>query len=81
MSRRETFFECALVVERNEYRFHVRAWSATEAGQLLHDELQEIGVLDCGELRVLDAKGGVLHRCAYLPPPRRLDAAGSSLPP
>ncbi len=81
MSRRETFFECAFVVERNEYRFHVRAWSATEAGQLLHEELQEIGVQDCGELRVLDAKGGVLHRCPYLPAAHRLDASGSSVPP
>lgn len=63
----ETFFECAFVVERKEYRFHVRAWSAAGAGQLLKDGLQEIGINESGELRVLDAKGGVLHRCAYAP--------------
>lgn len=74
MASRETFFECALVVDRNEYRFHMRAWSAAEAGELLHHELQEIGVHECGELRVLDARGGILYHCAYLPRAHHPDA-------
>jgi hypothetical protein len=74
MPRRETFFECVLVVERNEYRFHMRAWTATEAGQLLHRELQQVGVHECGELRVSDRKGSVLYRCSYQPGEHQPDA-------
>ncbi len=65
MSKREPFFECVFVCDRNEYRFHFRAWTAAEAEYHLRLELQESGVAANGELRVLDAKGRVLRASPY----------------
>ncbi len=65
--KREPFFECVFSVDRNEYRFHFRAWTAEEAEAHLRDELREYGVDVPGELRVIDRKGRVLLRSEYLP--------------
>ena len=68
MPNRDPTFECVLVVDRNEYRFHFRSSSAQEAERHLRDELREWGVESSGEVLVLDGKGRVLLRSPYLPP-------------
>ncbi len=62
MAPRERFYECVLALDQNEYRFHVRAWTAEEACDHLGASLRENGLLDAGELVVLDGKGGELLR-------------------
>lgn len=57
MGSRERFFECVLTQERNEYRFHVRAWNAREAEQEVVASLRENGVTEPGTLHVLNPKG------------------------
>jgi hypothetical protein len=69
-TRRERFFECVFVAERNEYRFHLRAWTPEEAAQHLKAALWESGLVVPGELRVVDPRGRVLVRLAYEPPAR-----------
>jgi hypothetical protein len=69
--KRERFFECLFVSDRNEYRFHFRAWSAEEAGQHLLDDLRDHGLTASGELRVLDPRGRVVLRSEYVPGPGR----------
>ncbi len=54
---REPFFECVLVSDRNEYHFHIRAWTPADAEVAFTDELRADGVTSSGELWVLDAKG------------------------
>ncbi len=63
--KREPFFECVFVSEQNEYRFHLRAWTAADAEQVLADELRANGVTSRGELRILDSKGRVTRRGKY----------------
>ena len=77
VTKREPFFECVFVSDRNEYRFHFRAWTAAEAEYHLRRELQESGVAADGELRVLDKKGHLLSTSAYRPV---LDARPPSIP-
>jgi hypothetical protein len=67
--KRERFYECVLVSDRDEYRFHFRAWDAEEAEQRLMDDLREHGLTVAGELRVLDLKGKVIRRGQYVPGP------------
>ena len=67
VAKREPFFECVFVSERNEYRFHFRAWTAAEAEYHLRRQLEESGVAADGELRVLDAKGRLLRTSPYRP--------------
>ena len=55
------------MAERNEYRFHFRAWTPEEAAQHLTDQLAENDVEVEGEIRVLDANGAVLLRRGYGP--------------
>jgi hypothetical protein len=52
MPIRERFFECIFTTERNEYRFHIRAWNAQQALEQLRDELRG-RVTVAGEVRVL----------------------------
>lgn len=74
MPNRDPYFECVLVADRNEYRFHFRSPSAQEAERHLRDELREWGVDVSGEVRVLDGKGRVVVRTAYWPPADRVRA-------
>ncbi len=69
MAKREPFFECVLVADRNEYRFHLRAWTAEEAELHFREELRSNGVTASGELQVLDRNGGLARRSAYAPDP------------
>ena len=57
MAARESFYECIFSPEGNEYRFHVRAWSAEEAQEHLRASLRENGVREPGAIRVRDRKG------------------------
>ena len=52
--KRERFYECVFVADRNEYRFHLRAWTPEEAAEHLRTELDENGVSIPGEIRVMD---------------------------
>ncbi len=65
MTSREPFYECMFVSERNEYRFHVRAWTADEAEAHLRSALESSGLTAEGEPRVLDSKGRLLRRSAF----------------
>jgi hypothetical protein len=66
-TRRERFFECVFAVERNEYRFHLRAWTPEEAAYQLDAELRENGFAIPGELHVLGSRGEVLLSVEYAP--------------
>lgn len=76
MPAHERFFECILVADRNEYRFHFRAWTPDEAEFHLRRELESWGVALPGELRVVDARGRVVLSSAYAPP-----SSATGLPP
>ncbi len=65
MAPRERFFECVLALDQNEYRFHVRAWTAQEAWDHLGASLRENGLTEAGTLVVLDERGGELLRSPY----------------
>jgi len=65
MRTRERFFECVFAQDGNEYRFHVRAWSATEAEAHIRASLHDNGVRDAGILVVRDRKGSELLRTEY----------------
>jgi hypothetical protein len=67
MPKREPYFECVFVADRNEYRFHFRSRSAEEAERHLRDELQEWGLDVSGEVRVVDARGRVVRCSTYGP--------------
>jgi hypothetical protein len=57
MISRERFFECIFTQDKNEYRFHVRAWNAREAEEEMRASLRENGVREPGTLHVLNTKG------------------------
>jgi hypothetical protein len=57
MISRERFYECILTQDRNEYRFHVRAWNAREAEEEVCASLRENGVKEPGTLHVRNPKG------------------------
>jgi hypothetical protein len=61
MTSREPFYECVLISERNEYHFHLRAWTAEEAEAQFRAVLQEHGVAADGIVRVLGLNGAVLR--------------------
>ena len=63
--RRERFYECTFVQERNEYRFHVRAWSPEDAAEHLRAALRDDGVREAGTLLVRDRKGSVVAQREY----------------
>jgi hypothetical protein len=65
MRTRERFFECIFTQDGNDYRFHVRAWSATEAEAHIRTSLHDNGVRDPGTLVVRDRKGSELLRSEY----------------
>jgi hypothetical protein len=69
-TKRERFFECVFAAERNEYRFHLRAWTPEEAAEHLRAELGANGLAVRGELRVVDRRGRVLVSLEYEPPAR-----------
>jgi hypothetical protein len=65
MTSHEKFFECILVVDRNEYCFHIRAWDAAEAEHHLCASLRENGVHQPGAILIRDARGAVLRSASY----------------
>jgi hypothetical protein len=65
MASRESFFECIFNPDRNEYRFHVRAWNAKEAEEHIRASLRDNGVRDSGTLLIRDRKGAELVRTGY----------------
>jgi hypothetical protein len=65
ISHREKSFECVFARDRNEYRFHVRAWNAQEAEERLRASLRDNGVLEAGTLSILDRKGAEVLRSEY----------------
>lgn len=67
MTERERFFECVFVCERNEYLFHFRAKTETEAEQHLQETLREHGVTSAGTVLVRNARGELVRRCDYAP--------------
>ena len=62
---REKFFECVFAPDRNEYRFHVRAWSAEQAEAHFRASLRENGVREPGTLLIRDRKGVEVLRSGY----------------
>jgi hypothetical protein len=62
---RERFFECVFAPDRNEYRFHVRAWSAEQAEEHFRASLRENGVREPGTLLIRDRKGVEVLRSGY----------------
>jgi len=67
MAKREQFFECVFVSDRNEYRFHFRAWTPEAAEFLFRDELRACGVSALGTLLVCDSKGQLMRSAEYEP--------------
>ena len=62
---RERFFECIFTHDRNEYRFHVRAWSAREAEEHIRNSLRGNGVKENGTLFIRDPNGVECLRSGY----------------
>ena len=62
---REKFFECVFAPDRNEYRFHVRAWSAEQAEEHFRASLRDNGVRDPGTLLIRNRKGVEVLRSGY----------------
>jgi hypothetical protein len=60
MDRREAFFECVYAADRNEYVFHLRAWSAEEAESHLRERLRGFGLVTSGTVLIRDPKGRVV---------------------
>jgi len=75
MAKREQFFECIFLSDRNEYRFHFRAWSPEAAEFLFRDELRSCGVNAAGTLLVCDLKGQLMRSADYSPPEKGQQAA------
>ena len=69
MSSREKFFECVLSQEKDEYRFHVRAWSARDAEEEARASLRDGGVREPGTLRFRDSKCVELVQASYASAP------------
>jgi kynurenine formamidase len=67
MPKREQFFECVFVSDRNEYRFHFRAWNPEAAELLFRDELRACGVNAPGTLHICDSKGQLMRSADYEP--------------
>ncbi|HTP51852.1 MAG TPA: hypothetical protein VMK42_14250 [Anaeromyxobacteraceae bacterium] len=65
MSVRERFFECIFALDRNEYRFHVRAWDPKEAEEHLRASLRENGLQRPGTIMVRDGNGTLLRSAPY----------------
>lgn len=65
MRARESFWECVFNPDGNEYRFHVRAWSAEEAEEHLRASLRENGVREAGAILVRDRRGVDVRRSGY----------------
>jgi hypothetical protein len=65
VNTRESFFECVLAQDGNEYRFHVRAWTAEEAEQHIRASLRENGVREPGTLVVRNRRGAEVLRSGY----------------
>lgn len=64
-SHRERSFECVFAQDRNEYRFHMRAWNAKEAEEYLRASLRDNGVMEAGTLSIRDRKGAEVLRSEY----------------
>jgi len=62
---REKFFECVFAPDRNEYRFHVRAWSAEQAEEHFRASLRDNGVREPGTLLIRNRKGVEVLRSGY----------------
>jgi hypothetical protein len=58
----ESSFECLFVQDREEYRFHVRAWNAGEAEESFRTSLRQSGVWGPGRLSIQDPKGAEVLR-------------------
>jgi hypothetical protein len=43
-TRGDRFYECVFAADRNEYRFHLRAWTPEEAAYHFDAELRENGL-------------------------------------
>jgi len=65
---REKFFECVFSQDRNEYRFHVRAWDPQEAEEQLRASLRDNGVRPPGTILIRDTDGTELLRAEYQGP-------------
>ncbi|HTP30076.1 MAG TPA: hypothetical protein VMK12_31020 [Anaeromyxobacteraceae bacterium] len=65
MPTRERFFECIFSSDRNEYRFHVRAWDAAEAEAHLRASLRANGLRELGAILVRDDHGTLLRKATY----------------
>jgi hypothetical protein len=65
MSSREQFFECVLRQDRDEYRFHVRAWNAKAAEEEARASLRNSGIQESGMLAIRDPKGVELVRSSF----------------
>ena len=68
-SPREDIFECVFAPDRNEYRFHVRAWSAEQAEAHFRASLRENGVREPGTLLIRNRKGVEVLRSGYVVEP------------
>jgi hypothetical protein len=67
---RENSFECVFAQDRNEYRFHVRAWNAQEAEAQFRASLLDNGVRDGGTLSIRDRRGAEVLRSDFVVAPR-----------
>jgi hypothetical protein len=65
MTSHEQFFECTLVLDLNEYCFHIRAWDAAEAEDHLCTSLRENGLHQPGAIFIRDGRGTVLRSASY----------------
>jgi len=74
MAKREGFYECVYSSDRNEYRFHLRAWNEQEAETRLRDLLLSYDIRAAGTLLIRNAKGLVVRRSGY-PAPSAEDPA------
>jgi hypothetical protein len=53
----ESSYECLFAHDRDEYRFHVRAWNAGEAEESFRISLRQNGVRGPGTLSIRDRNG------------------------
>ncbi len=67
MAQRERFFECVFVCERNEYQFHFRALSETDAERHFQETLRGYGITSLGTLLIRNGKGQIVRRADYTP--------------
>jgi len=67
LSKRESFFECVFVSDKNEYRFHFRAWTPEDAAKHFRDALRSNGVTSTGALLIRGPEGELLRRVPYDP--------------